>query len=139
MKGATNMTLAVTKTIQIQRSVADTYAFVSDPNTMPLWAIHNVKAIRRLDEQRWEMDTPHGKAILVPHYEKTNAIVDHEYIDANDGRWSVSARVVAVGPTESIYIITLAKPEAMPVEAFHMGMKLMDDELEALKANVEAR
>lgn len=133
------MTLAVTKTIQIQRSVADTYAFVADPATMPLWAIHNVKAIRPLDEGRWEMDTTHGKAILVPHYQKTHAIVDHDYIDANDGRWSVSARVVAAGPTESIYIITLAKPDRMPVEAFHAGMKLMDDELVALKKNIEAR
>ncbi len=133
------MTLAVTKTIQIQRSAADTYAFVADPTTMPMWAIHNVKAIRPLDAGRWEMDTTHGKAILVPHYDKTHAIVDHEYIDANEGRWSVSARVVAVGLAESIYIITLAKPEGMPVEAFQTGMKLMDDELEALKAHVEAR
>ncbi|MFI4885066.1 MAG: hypothetical protein ACHQIF_05825 [Steroidobacterales bacterium] len=60
------MTTTVTKTIQIGRSAADGFDFIADPQTMPRWAIHNVKAIRRLEGGRWEMETPRGKATLVP-------------------------------------------------------------------------
>jgi hypothetical protein len=35
-------------------------------------------------------------------------------------------------------MITLTKPDAMPMEAFEGGMKLMDEELTALKDCIEA-
>jgi hypothetical protein len=40
------MTISITRTIQIERSAAESYGFIADPETMPQWAIHNVKAIR---------------------------------------------------------------------------------------------
>jgi ketosteroid isomerase-like protein len=85
------------------------------------------------------MDTVHGPGTLVPHYEKQNGILDHEYIDANEGVWHVTGRVVPLGPSESVYIITLPKPDSLPLEAFEAGMRLMDDELAALKACIESR
>jgi hypothetical protein len=133
------MTTSATKTIQIARSAADTYDFIADPTTMPQWAVHNVKSIRELGNGLWEMETPRGKATLVPHYEKTNGILDHEFIDAGEGVWHVTGRVVPVGPSESVYIITLPKPDQLPLEAFEAGMKLMDEELAAMKACIESR
>lgn len=133
------MTVSVTKYIQIERPVADTFAFLSDPATMPRWAIHNVKAIRPLRDGRWEMDTPRGKGALVPHYEKHGGILDHEFLDAGEGRWWVPARAVPVGPSASVYIITLTRPEKLPADMFEAGLKLMDDELAALKACVEGQ
>jgi hypothetical protein len=133
------MTLSVTKTIQIARPAADVFDFLADPATMPSWAIHNVKSIRPLGNGRWEMDTPRGKGGLVPHYEKSSGILDHEFIDAGEGHWAVSARVVPVSGAESVYMITLNQPEAMPEDAFEQGMILMDDELRALKDCVEGR
>lgn len=132
------MTMSATKTIQIERSAAESYAFVANPATMPQWAIHNVKAIRRLESGRWEMETPRGKAILIPHYDKHKGILDHEFIDAGEGRWQVTARIVSVGPSESVYIITLPKPDRLPVEMFEAGMRLMDEELAALKRCIES-
>lgn len=132
------MSIAVTKTIQIGRSAVEGFDFIADPETMPQWAIHNVKAIRGIGGGRWEMQTPRGKATLVPHYERTVGILDHEFIDANEGIWRVSARIVSVGPSESVYMITLPKPDPMPAEAFEAGMKLMDDELAALKRCIES-
>lgn len=129
---------AATKTIHINRPAADSYAFLADPATMPQWAIHNVRAIHPLGGGRWEMDTPRGNATLIPHYEKHNFILDHEFLDAGEGRWQVTARVVPTGPSESVYIITLPKPDALPSEAFEAGMRLMEDELAALKACIEA-
>ena len=132
------MPLSVTKSIQIERPIADAYAFLADPTTMPSWAIHNVKSIKLLDNGRWEMETPRGKGVLVPHYDKSNGILDHDFIDAGEGRWSVTARVVPAGASASVYLITLTKPNGMPTDAFQHGMDLMDDELAALKTCIEA-
>lgn len=133
------MTPQMTKSIQIARPAADAYAFIADPATLPRWAIHNVRSIRPLGNGRWEMETPHGKASLVPRYDPAGGILDHDYIDANEGLWSVSARVVAISASECVYVITLAKPPGMPLKAFVEGMRLMDAELAALKGCVEAR
>lgn len=133
------MPITATKTIPIGRSAAESFDFIADPLTMPQWAIHNVKSIRKLEGGRWEMETPRGKALLVPRFERSGGILDHEFIDAGEGVWRVSARIVSVGPSESVYMITLPKPDRMPVEAFEAGMKLMDDELEALKRCIESR
>lgn len=133
------MTLSVTKTIQIARPAADAYTFLADPATMPSWAIHNVKSIRPLGNGRWEMDTPRGKGSLIPHYQESTGILDHDFIDAGEGFWQVPARIVSAGPSESVYIITLNKPDGMPADAFQGGMTLMDEELAALKACIEAR
>jgi hypothetical protein len=132
------MPVSVTKYIQIERPVDDAYAFLADPATMPKWAIHNVKSIKLVGDGRWEMDTPRGPGYLVPHYRKPNGILDHDFIDAGEGFWSVTARAVPIADSTSVYMITLTKPDAMPVEAFEGGMKLMDDELKALKACIEA-
>src|SRR5262245_49226055 len=116
--------MSATKSVQIERSAAESYAFIANPETMPQWAIHNVTAIRKVDAVRWEMDTPRGKATLIPHYEEHNRILDHEFIDAGEGLWHVTGRVVPVGASESVYIMTLQKPDAMPAEAFETGMRL---------------
>lgn len=132
------MTISVTKTVQIARPAAQSYDFAADPATMPQWAIHNVKSIRKLGNGRWEMETPRGKGTLVPHYEKSRGILDHEFIDAGEGVWRVTARIVPAGPLESVYMITLNKPDGLPEDAFQAGMRLMDDELAALKACIES-
>jgi hypothetical protein len=132
------MPVSVTKYVQIERPVADAYTFLADPATMPKWAIHNVTSIKQVGNGRWEMDTPRGRGYLVPHYETIHGILDHDFIDAGEGFWSVTARAVPIGASSSVYMITLTKPEAMPMEAFEGGMKLMDDELTTLKACIEA-
>ena len=139
MKGEKTVTASVTKSVQIARSAAEGYDFIANPETMPQWAIHNVKAIRKLEGGRWEMETPRGKATLIPHYEKKAGILDHEFIDAAEGVWRVTARIVPVGPSDSVYVITLPKPDALPAEVFEEGIRLMDDELATLKACIESR
>jgi hypothetical protein len=42
------MIMSVTKAVEIGRPAAESYDFIVDPRTMPRWAIHNVKAIRKL-------------------------------------------------------------------------------------------
>ncbi len=84
------------------------------------------------------MDTPRGKGFLIPHYQKLNGILDHDFIDAGEGFWSVTARAVPIADSASLYMITLTKPDGIPMGAFEGGLKLMDEELTALKACIEA-
>ena len=85
----------------------------------------------------WTIDTPRGEGKFVPHFEQAHGILDHEFVDPKEGSWQVPARVVALAPNTSFYIITLTKPAPMPIEAFTQGMTLMDDELHTLKSILE--
>lgn len=131
------MTTSATLTIQISCPVEEAFAFLADPATMPQWAIHNVKSIKPLGDNEWEILTPRGPGRFIPHFDLTQGILDHEFIDPREGRWSVPARVVPAGPDTSVYLITLAKPATMPEEAFKQAMPLVVDELRALKSILE--
>jgi hypothetical protein len=132
-------TISVTLSVQIARAAADAYRFVADPATMPQWAIHNVKGIRPLGNNEWEIETPRGAGKLVPHYKQEFGILDHAFIDPKEGPWVVSARIVAAGATDSVYMITLVKPPKMPEEVFKQGMPLVEEELQAMKRILEQR
>lgn len=130
-------TTSVTLSVHIACPAAKAFQFVADPSTMPQWAIHNVKGIRRLDNNEWEILTPRGAGKLVPHYDPAYGILDHEFIDPKEGAWHVSARTVPAGPDNSVYMITLVKPHSMPDEAFMQGMPLVQQELDTMKRILE--
>lgn len=132
------MTYSTTRTVQIDRPANEVFAFAADPRNLPRWAIHNVQAVQPGADGAWELQTPRGKGRFIPHCDARFGILDHEFIDAREGRWQVPARAVAIGPRASVYIITLAKPHAMPVSDFEQAMGLMGDELQALKRAVES-
>jgi hypothetical protein len=60
-----------------------------------------------------------------------SGILDHDFIDPMEGKWTVPARVVRTS-TGSLFIMTLKKPDGMPHEAFERGLKELDDELAQL-------
>ena len=100
---------------------------------MPQWAIHNVKAIRPVGRNEWEIQTPRGAGRLIPHFDQRSGILDHEFVDPKEGSWEVSARIVSAGTKDSVYMITLVKPPSMPEEAFRQGMPLVEEELQTMK------
>jgi hypothetical protein len=128
------MTMAsVTLSVQLSCAAAEAYHFIADPATMPQWAIHNVKAIRPVGQNEWEIQTPRGAGRLIPHYDQRSGILDHEFIDPKEGSWEVSARLVTAGTKDSVYMITLVKPPSMSEEAFRQGMPLVEEELATMK------
>jgi hypothetical protein len=130
-------TISVTLSVQFACAPSEAYRFIADPSTMPRWAIHNVKAIRPLGHNEWEIQTPRGAGKLIPHFEQTFGILDHEFIDPREGSWAVSARIVPAGANDSVYMITLVKPPSMPDEAFHQGLPLVEEELQTMKRILE--
>ena len=129
--------MSETLSVQIASPAAKAYHFVADPATMPLWAVHNVKSIRPLGQNEWEIETPRGKGRLIPHFEPAFGILDHEFVDPKEGSWGATARIVPAGAKDCVYVITLVKPPAMPAEAFRQGMQLVQDELETMRRILE--
>jgi len=136
--GSQPAAISTTRSIEIRKPAETAYAFLADPSTMPRWAIHNVRSIARIDNATWKIETPRGSGRFIPHF-SGNGVLDHEFIDPEEGRWSVSARVVPLDADASLYQITLTKPDGMPDELFWQGISLVDEELQALKSCVEAQ
>jgi len=130
---------SVTLTVSISRPAAEAFRFLADPATMSHWAIHNVKSIRPIGQNQWEIQTPRGAGRFIPHFEPSFGILDHEFIDPKEGSWQVAARIVSAGPNNSVYMITLVKPPSMPTIAFTQGIPLVEDELQTMKTILEQR
>ena len=132
------MPVSVTKYVQVERPVAEAYTFLADPATMPKWAIHNVNSIKPVGNGRWEMDTPRGKRLSCSPLSEAQRNPRSRF-HRRWGRFLVgTARAVPIADSASLYMITLTKPDGIPMGAFEGGLKLMDEELTALKACIEA-
>ena len=135
-KAQSKMTTTVTKTININATPDKVWDYVNDLSKWPQWAIHNVTSSKKGDNGYWLMLGPRGTSKVKMQSDKANGILDHEFIDPGEGHWKVPCRVVA-GNLGSHFMITFTKPEQMPDEAFEMGMKLLEEELQKLKEYVE--
>ncbi|MGW2993612.1 SRPBCC family protein [Streptomyces sp. NPDC001193] len=128
---------SVTKTVTIERPVAEVFAFIADAANWPTWAIVNVKAIEPTEEPEWWlMATPQGPARLRIRSNAELGILDHDYVD-EQASWQVPARVVANG-TGSEFMITFFQPPAFTDSFFDEQTALVDTELAALKRSLEA-
>jgi hypothetical protein len=121
----------VTKSIPLPCPPQAAWRLLADGGQWPHWAIRNVLASRPLGEDRWEIQTPRGPGVLRIRGVEASGILDHDFIDPVEGKWTVPARVVPTS-TGSVFIMTLEKPAAMPHDAFERGLKELDDELAEL-------
>jgi hypothetical protein len=121
----------VTKSIPLPCSLHAAWKFLADGSQWPQWAIRNVLASMSVGEDRWQIQTPRGPGVLHIRGVETYGILDHDFIDPEEGKWTVPARVVPLS-TGSVFIMTLEKPAGMPDDAFELGLKGLDDELAEL-------
>jgi hypothetical protein len=121
----------VTKSIPLLCSPQAAWKLLADGGQWPHWAIRNVLASKPVGEARWEIQTPRGPGVLQIRGVEAYGILDHDFIDPKEGKWTVPARVVPLS-TGSVFIMTLEKPAGMPDEAFERGLKELDDELAQL-------
>ena len=135
-KSQASMSATVTKTINIQASSEKVWDFVNDLSRWKNWAIHNVYDSREGENDWWLMDGPRGTSRVRMNGNRSLGILDHEFIDPGEGHWTVPCRVVSANEGAH-FMITFTKPVPMPDEAFEMGMKLLDEELQKLKAFIE--
>lgn len=121
----------VTKSILLQCSTRAAWTFLADGGQWPVWALRNVLSSKSVSKDRWEIQTPRGLGVLHIRGIEGLGILDHDFIDAQEGKWTVPARVVPVS-IGSLFLMTLEKPAGMPDEAFERGLKDLDDELAQL-------
>ena len=121
----------VTKSIPLACTPQAAWKLLADGGQWPLWAIRNVLASKPIGEGRWEIQTPRGLGVLQIRGVEAYGILDHDFIDPREGKWTVPARVVPIS-TGSVFILTLEKPEGMPDEAFEIGLRGLDEELAQL-------
>ena len=121
----------VTKSIALPCSQQVAWKLLADGGQWPHWAIRNVLASKPLGKNRWEIQTPRGTGVLHIHAVESLGVLDHEFIDPKEGKWTVPARVVPTS-TGSVFIMTLEKPAGMPDQAFEHGLQELDDELAQL-------
>ncbi|MFF4185085.1 hypothetical protein ACFYZ9_17975 [Streptomyces sp. NPDC001691] len=127
---------SVTKTVTIERPVADVVAFLADAANWPAWAIVNVKAIEATDDPDWWlMATPHGPAKLRIRGNAEFGILDHDYVE-DQASWQVPARVVANG-SGCEFMMTFFQPPAFTDAYFDQQVALVDTELATLKRLME--
>ncbi|MEZ0091903.1 SRPBCC family protein [Streptacidiphilus sp. EB129] len=127
---------SVTKTVSINRPVAEVFAFLADPANWPAWAVVNVKAIEPANDPGWWlMTTPHGPARLRIRSNPELALLDHDYVE-DQASWQVPARVVPNG-TGAEFMITFFQPPAFTDAFFDEQVALVDIELATLKRILE--
>jgi hypothetical protein len=131
------MMLPVTKTVTINRSPMTVFAFLADGENWPKFAVHNILSSRPGTQGDWVIETPRGPGRLHLKTAASFGIVDHEFIDPQEGRWEVPARVVSAAD-RSVFMMTLSKPERMSEQDFQAGLVLVDEELMTLKRVLEA-
>ena len=121
----------VTKSVALQCSPQAAWKLLADGAQWPRWAIRNILASKQAGEDRWQIQTPRGPGVLHIRGVADLGILDHDFIDPKEGKWTVPARIVPIS-TGSVFIMTLEKPTAMPYDAFERGLRELDDELEQL-------
>lgn len=123
--------MIVTKSVALACSPRAAWRLLVDGGQWPRWAIRNILTSKPLGENRWEIQTPRGPGVLHIRGVEDFGILDHDFIDAQEGKWTVPARIVPVS-IGSLFLMTLENPAGMPDEAFERGLKELDDELAQL-------
>ena len=127
-----------TKTVSIDRPVAEVFAFLADPANWPKWAVVNIKSIEPTeDPDWWAMSTPVGPARLRLRANAEFGILDHDYQDET-ASWRVPTRVVPNGDGAE-FMITFYQPPTFDDRFFEEQIALVDTELSTLKAILESR
>lgn len=130
--------LSITKTVSIERPVAEVYAYLADLANWPAWAVVNIQSIEPTDDSDWwRMSTPQGPGKLRLRGNAELGVLDHDYLD-DTASWRVPARVVPNGDGAE-FMITFFRPPTFTDEFFREQVALVDEELATLKEILEDR
>ncbi|MFE5773069.1 SRPBCC family protein [Streptomyces sp. NPDC056485] len=136
MSNADTPARSVTKTVTIDRPVAEVFAHLADAANWPAWAVVNIQAIEPAPEEGWWlMTTPRGPARLRIRGNAELGILDHDYLD-EQAAWQVPARVVPNG-NGSEFMMTFFQPPTFTDAFFDEQIALVDIELAQLKKILE--
>jgi uncharacterized protein YndB with AHSA1/START domain len=130
------MSRTSTQSISIESPPEKVFAFVADPEKLPVWAIGFCKEIRH-ENGRWIVTTPSGEQI--PMRSVANAELGNL-----DGTWELGPSVEGRSFTRVVpngggsdYVFTMVQAAGMPDEVFDAQAAELGRELTVLKAHLE--
>ena len=126
---------ARTFTLAIRRPAAAVYAFVSNPQNLPLWATAFCQSVRRLDNG-WVIETPLGEMKLRFAPQNAFGILDHYLNPSPETEIYVPMRVVTQGHTSQV-LFTLMRQAGISDTAFEEDAAMVERDLNHLKAVLE--
>lgn len=128
---------AHTLSISISVPAERVYAFVSNPQNLPLWASAFAKSIQ-FDAGRWVLQTAAGSATIAFAANNPFGILDHTVTLDSGIRVDLPMRVLSNGSGSEV-LFTLFRQPSMSAAAFSADMKLVEQDLHSLKTLMEAR
>jgi hypothetical protein len=128
---------AVTKSVAIAAAPEKVFAYVADVRTWPKWASHSFKSVRPGAGGVWEIETAQGPARLTLKNDPALGVIDHIVSDNKGNNWSIPGRVVPAGGG-AVVMLTFAKPATFSDAQFAQDLRMVDEELAALKRLLES-
>ena len=91
---------------------------------------------RITDDGWWSFTGPHGKSRLKFNENKSDGILDHQYID-EESTWNVPMRIVPSGDFSEV-VITLNKPDEITDEQFDQRISEIGEMIVTMKNILES-
>jgi hypothetical protein len=127
-----------TTSITIDATPHDAFAFLSDAERLPIWAIGFAKAIERAGDDRWLVTLASGETMpLRVDADVTTGVVDYVSLPAHGPEIPAHTRVVPHG-AGTLYIFSMHQTPDLPDEVFDAQAAELARELTVLKAHLES-
>ena len=126
---------AYTATAVIELDVDAVFAFVSEPENQPRWAINFVRSTRSAGRGRYVMETPMGELAYRLELDRERRVADWVF-ELPAGETVMPARVVphAAG---AVFTFTIPRMPGADDAAWEQGRRGLDEELATLKRLLE--
>ena len=125
-----------TATVTIEAPPDRVFQFVANPEHLPRWATGFARSVRRLEDGRWQVETPQGPVSLTVAADAVTGVVDFWISPAPDVTVLAASRVIGF-EHGTAYTFTQFKPEAMPDELFQAQTRTARAELAGLRRLLE--
>ena len=126
-----------TQTIRLEVEPSTAFAFLADPNNLPLWAIGFCRGIRQ-EGPTWIVETAGGECRLDIDADSRRGTIDFQMRPAPDVEASAFSRLVpCAGGCE--YVFTQLAPAGASDEMFRANVEALKEELFVLRSILRAR
>lgn len=123
-----------TVSVAIDRSPADVYAYVSNPENFPRWSF--IEKVTR-DGNAWTVETPDGSATLRFVEKNPFGVLDHFVRVSPELEVASPMRVFANGRGSEV-VFTVFRLDGVSDDAFARDVGMVETDLQKLKRVLEA-
>lgn len=133
-------TCSDTRAVTIQAPATEVFAFIANPENLPRWAVGFCRAIRPDPEKAgwWIVTTAQGDLPVRYATDVERGTIDFYLSPTPDVDVPAFSRVIPNG-NGADYVFTQHQPPGMPDEVFERQVHALLEELQVLRALIQAR